>query len=787
MDGSRAGVKIVGQPVKRIEDGRLLVGQGRFVDDLHLPRMVHAAFVRSPHAHARITRVDVSRAAAAPGVVAVLTAGEAARLCRPWRGILTDYVGMKTAPQHALALDKVRYVGEPVVAIAATDRYLAEDACDLVEVEYEALPAVVDPEAAMRPDAPVIHDELGDNLIYRGGFDKGEVNQAFASAHRVYCDRFVVGRQTCVALEPRSLVASYEPLDRSLTVWISSQVPHMMQAIFARILGLPEQKVRVIAPDVGGSFGLKIHCYSDDVAACALALTLGRPVKWVADRLESFATDIHCREHLVDVEAAVSEDGTVLGLRSRAVTGVGPWSCYPRSSVVEGNQVIRLLTGPYRVRNYAAELSVVAQTKALMSQYRAVGHPIASMVMEAMLDRAARDLDLDPAEIRRRNLVRRDEFPYTTAFGYVLESGSYIESLDLVLDKGGYASWRDEQARARREGRHLGIGLSCFIELTAPGSFYGSGGAPISAQDSATVRLEPSGTVTALVGVTNQGQGAHTAFAQIIADQLGVPIEDVNVMSGDTALVPYGGGTSGSRGAVLGAGASILACQLVREKIRKVAASMLEAAPEDLELQDRKVFVRGSPDRSLALADLGFRVYYQSDKLPRDLEPSLEATAHYTPARPITWANGAHLVVVEVDVQTGVVKILRYVTVEDCGPMINPALVAAQVRGAVVQGIGSSLYEHVVYDAEGQLLTRTLMDYLVPGAAEMPDIEVHHLETPSPFTVGGFKGIAEAGTAGAPAAILNAVNDALSPFGVRLTQQPITPDLIRSALREVGV
>jgi carbon-monoxide dehydrogenase large subunit len=786
MDGSRAEGKIVGQPVKRIEDGRLLVGQGRFVDDLHLPRMVHAAFVRSPHAHARITRVDVSRATAAPGVVAVLTAADATRLCRPWRGILTDYVGMKTAPQHALALDKVRYVGEPVAAIAATDRYLAEDACDLVEVEYEALPAVVDPEAAMRPDAPVIHDELGDNLIYRGGFDKGEVDQAFAAAHRVYRDRFVVGRQTCVALEPRSLVASYEPLDRSLTVWISSQVPHMMQAIFARILGLPEQKVRVIAPDVGGSFGLKIHCYSDDVAACALSLTLGRPVKWVADRLESFATDIHCREHLVDVEAAVSEDGTVLGLRSRAITGVGPWSCYPRSSVVEGNQVIRLLTGPYRVRNYSAELSVVAQTKALMSQYRAVGHPIASMVMEAVLDRAARDLDLDPAEIRRRNLVRRDEFPYTTAFGYVLESGSYIESLDLVLDKGGYASWREEQARARREARHLGIGLSCFIELTAPGSFYGSGGAPISAQDSATVRLEPSGTVTALVGVTNQGQGAHTAFAQIIADQLGVPIEDVNVMSGDTALVPYGGGTSGSRGAVLGAGASILACQLVREKIRKVAASMLEAAPEDLELQDRKVFVRGSPDRSLALADLGFRVYYQSDKLPRDLEPSLEATAHYTPARPITWANGAHLVVVEVDVATGLVKILRYVTVEDCGPMINPALVAQQVRGAVVQGIGSSLYEHVVYDREGQLLTRTLMDYLVPGAAEMPDIEVHHLETPSPFTVGGFKGIAEAGTAGAPAAILSAVNDALAPFGVRLTQQPITPDLIRGALREVG-
>ncbi len=405
------------------------------------------------------------------------------------------------------------------------------------------------------------------------------------------------------------------------------------------------------------------------------------------------------------------------------------------------------------------------------------------MVMEATLDRAARDLGLDPAEIRRRNLVRRDEFPYTTAFGNVFESGSYLESLELLLDKGGYARWREEQARGRREGRHLGIGLSCFIELTAPGSFYGSGGAPISAQDSATVRVEPGGTVTALIGVTNQGQGAHTAFAQVIADQLGVPIEDVNVLSGDTALVPYGGGTSGSRGAVLGAGASILACRMVRERILKVAAHLLEAAPEDLDLRDQKVVVRGAPDRSVTLADIGFRVYFQSDKLPRDIEPSLEATAHYTPARPITWANGAHMVVVEVDVETGLVKILRYVTVEDCGPMINPALVAEQVRGAVVQGIGSTLYEEVVYDAEGQLLTRTLMDYLVPGAAEMPDIEVHHLETPSPFTVGGFKGIAEAGTAGAPGAILNAVNDALAPFGVRLTCQPITPDLILGALR----
>jgi carbon-monoxide dehydrogenase large subunit len=783
MESSRAISKAVGQPVKRVEDPRLLAGQGRYVDDLRLPRMVSAAFVQSPHAHARLRRVDVSRAAALPGVVGVLTGEEAARRCRPWRGVLTDYVGMKTPPQYPLAVDKVRYVGEPVVAIAAVDRYVAEDACDLVEVEYEPLPAVVDPEAALQPGAALIDEESGDNVIYRGGFDKGEVDRAFAGADRVYRERFVIGRQTCVALEPRSLVAAFEPATRAMTVWISSQVPHMMQAIFSRILGIEEQKLRVIAPDVGGSFGLKIHCYSDDVAACLLSIKLGRPVKWIADRVESFATDIHCREFLVEVEAAVAADGTVLGLRSRAVTGVGPWSCYPRSSVVEGNQVIRLLTGPYRIRHHAAELAVVAQNKALTSQYRAVGHPIATMIMESLLDRAARDLGLDPVEIRKRNLVRRHEFPYTNAYGYVYESGSYIESLDLVVEKGDYAGWRREQARARAEGRHLGLGLSCFIELTAPGSFYGSGGAPVSAQEGATVRLEPTGKVTALVGVTNQGQGAHTAFAQVIADELGVSVDDVNVMSGDTALVPYGGGTSGSRGAVLGAGASILACRGLRKQIARVAASMLEAAPGDIEIAGGTARVRGAPHTAVSLAEVAWLVYYRSDRLPRDVEPSLEATSHYTPERPLTWTNGAHLAVVEVDVETGLVRILEYTTVEDCGTLINPALVAEQVRGGVVQGIGSALYEHVRYDEHGQLQTRTLVDYLVPGSAEMPDIGVYHLETPSPFTVGGFKGVGEAGTTGAPAAIVNAVNDALAPFGVRLTRQPITPDLVLAALR----
>jgi aerobic carbon-monoxide dehydrogenase large subunit len=774
----------IGARVKRSDDPRLLTGRGRYVDDLTLPRMVHVAFVRSAHAHARLARVDLDAARRVPGVVGVLTGETVARLCKPYRGILLHYKGMKTGAMLPLAIERVRYVGEPIVALAAESRAAADDAVAVVGVEYEPLPPVLTPAAALAEGASLIHPELGDNLLYETRLAAGDTARAFASAHRTWARTFMTGRHTGVPLEPRGLVADYEPATRALTVWISTQVPHMMQAVLADLFNLPEHRLRVIAPDVGGSFGIKIHVYQDDMAACAMALVLARPVKFVADRRESFLSDIHAREQTIHVEVAADRDGVLTAMRASIQAAVGPYSAYPRSSVVEGGQVLRLLPGPYRLRHYDAVLRVVAQNKVVTSQYRAVGHPIATAVTESMVDLIARDLGLDPAEVRRRNLIDPEELPYSSVTGNVYDSGSYHAALARLLAVAEYDRLRREQTAARRGGRHLGIGLACFIELTGPGAqFYGVGGAPISGQEGTTVRLEPSGAVTALVGVTNQGQGTHTALAQIIADELDVPLDRVAVLSGDTAVVPYGGGTWASRGMPIGGSATLLAARALGERIRTIAASLLEAHTADIELADGRAAVRGSPERGLSFGDLARTVHFRSNEL-RGVEPSLEATVHYTNPTAWTFTNGAHLAVVEVDIETGKVRVLRYVAVDDCGRIINPALVEGQIAGGIAQGLGGALSEHCVYDDAGQLLSATLMDYAVPTSADLPALEMHHLETPAPEIVGGFKGAGEAGATGAPAAILNAVNDALAPFGVMVTDQPITPERVLRALKQ---
>jgi carbon-monoxide dehydrogenase large subunit len=771
----------VGSPLKRPDDPRILTGRGHYVDDITLPRMVHAAFVRSVHAHACITRLELAAARAAPGVVAVLTGADVAKLCTPYRGILQHYKGMKSGAITPLAQDRVRCVGEPIVAIAATERAAAEDAAALVSVEYAPLAALLSPEAAVAQDAPLIHPELGDNVIFETRLTAGDVARAFAAA-RVWRKTFTTGRHTGVPMEPRGLVANFEPFTRTLTLTMSSQVPHMMQAVVAQLFALPEHRVRVIAPDVGGSFGIKIHVYQDDMAAIALAVALGRPVKFVATRRESFLADIHAREQTVEIEVAADGDGTLRGMRARIVAAVGPYSAYPRSSVVEGGQVLRILPGPYRVRDYDATLTVVAQNKTICSQYRAVGHPIATAVTEAMLDLVARDLDLDPAEVRRRNLVRADELPYTSVTGNVYDSGRYHLALEHLLEAARYDDLRREQGVARRAGRCIGIGLSCFLDLTGPGAqFYGVGGAPIAGQEGTTVRLEPSGAVTVLTGVTDQGQGTRTALAQIVADELGVAIDAITVISGDTAMVPYGGGTWASRGMPIGGSATLLAVRALRDRLRRVGAALLEAHEDDIEVTNGLVGVKGAPDRALALGALARAVHFRSNEL-RGVEPSVEATVHYTNPDAWTFTNGAHLAMVEIDVETGRLRLLKYVAVDDCGRIVNPALVDGQVRGGVAQGVGGALMEHCVYDDVGQLLTATLMDYAVPTAADLPAIEVRHLETPAPGLAGGFKGAGEAGTAGAPAAILNAVNDALAPWGVMLTEQPLTAERVRAAL-----
>ena len=772
----------VGAPLKRLDDPRLLTGRGRYVDDLTLPRMVHVAFVRSPHAHASVTHVDVDAAAGSPGVVGVLMGADAARLCKPYRGILQHYRGMKTGAMRPLAVERVRCVGEPVVALAAETAAAAHDAATRVHVAYAPLPAALTPEQA---DAPVIHPELGDNVIYETRLSGGDPDVAFRGAARVWRRRFTTGRHTGVPIEPRGLVADFEPATRALTVWISTQVPHMMQAVLADLFGLPEHRVRVIAPDVGGSFGIKIHVYQDDLAAIALAIALGRPVKFVATRRESFVSDIHAREQTIDVEVAGGDDGVITAMRARITAAVGPYSAYPRSSVVEGGQVLRLLPGPYRVRHYDGALRVVAQNKVITSQYRAVGHPIAAAVTESMLDAIARDLTLDPAEMRRRNLIRPDELPYTSAAGNVYDSGSYHAALERLLEVAKYDDLRREQAAARAQGRHVGIGLSCFIELTGAGAqFYGVGGAPISGQDGTTLRLEPSGAVTALVGVTDQGQGMPTAFAQIVADELGLEPGAIAVRAGDTALMPYGGGTWASRGMPIGGSATLLAARALADKIRRVAATLLEAHPEDIELAAGCASVRGATDRGITLRDLARTVHFRSNEL-KGLEPSVDATVHFTNAQPWTFTNGAHLAVVDVDIETGRLRVLRYVAVDDCGRVVNPALVEGQIAGGIAQGLGGALMEHCAYDEAGQPLCGTLMDYAVPTAADVPPLELHHLETPAPSIAGGYKGAGETGTTGAPAAILNAVNDALAPLGALITEQPITPERIVQALAAV--
>ena len=776
----------VGSSPRRPDDPRLLTGRGRYIDDISLPRMVHVAFVRSPHAHARLVRVDLEAARRAPGVVAVLAGADTAALCAPYRGILKHYTGMKTGAIVPLAQERVRCVGEPVAIVAAGDRAAAEDAADLVRVEYDPLPAVLSPDAAVAPGAPLIHPELGDNVIYETRMTGGDVTRAFGGDARVWRRRFVTGRHTGVPMEPRGLVADFEPFTRALTLWMSSQVPHMMQAVVADLFALPEHRVRVIAPDVGGSFGIKIHVYQDDMAAIALAIALGRPVKFVASRRESFLGDIHAREQTVDIEVAADADGILRGMRARIVAAVGPYSAFPRSSVVEGGQVIRLLPGPYRVRDYDATLTVVAQNKGITSQYRAVGHPIAAAVTESMLELIARDLGLDPAEVRRRNLVRPDELPYTSVTGNVYDSGSYLASLDRLLEAADYAGLRRTQAAARKAGRCVGIGLSCFLDLTGPGAgFYGIGGAPIAGQEGTTVRLEPSGAVTVLTGVTEQGQGTRTAFAQIVADELGVPLDAVSVVSGDTAMVPYGGGTWASRGMPIGGSATLLAVRALRDRLRKVGAALLEAHEDDVVVADGTVGVKGAPDRAMPLAAVARAVHFRSNEL-RGVEPSVEATIHYTNPGAWTFTNGAHLAMVEIDVDTGHTTLLKYVAIDDCGKVVNPAMVTGQVQGGVTQGIGGALMEHTIYDETGQLLTGTLMDYAIPRADDLPHIEVHHLETPAPNLAGGFKGAGEAGTSGSPAAILNAVNDALSPFNVMLTTQPLTSERVLEALRPTG-
>ena len=776
----------IGQSVPRPNAQRLLQGRGAFIDDLRFPRLAHVAFFRSPHAHARIKKLDFSKAEKQPGVIGVFDGRAVAEYCTPWIAVLAHLKGIRSPAQHAIAIERACWQGEACAAVVAESRSQAEDAVALIEAEWEELPVVVDMEAALRGDV-VIHEDLKDNICFRREFDTGGVDEAFAQADVVVEETFHFGRHTGVCLEGRAILADYNAGEHSLTVYQATQAPHMMQDIFSRHLGIPEANVRVVTKDVGGSFGIKVHVYPDEMATAALSVMLRRPVKFVADRLESFVSDIHAREHRARVRLAVSKSGEILAFDLDDLTAIGPYSVYPRTSGIEGNQVVNLTGGPYKHQKYRAKMHVVFTNKNVTCQYRAVGHPIAVALTEGIVDIAAQKLAMDPAEFRRRNLIPDDAYPYTFPSGLKFEQLSHHKTLDLLLRTMKYEQLRKEQRELRAKNVYRGIGLAAMIEVTNPSpAFYGVGGARISAQDGATLRFEPTGMVTVMCSVTEQGQGTEAVFAQIAASAVGVSLEKIKVITGDTGVTPYGGGTWASRGAGIGGEAVLQAGRALRANLIEVAAHILKADKAELDIAVNHIVSRLTGEAKLSLAEVGRVAYFRPDTLPMDYQSELTVTRHHTPRQyPFTFTNGIQASWLEVDPDTGFVKLLKHWCVEDAGTVINPMLVDEQIRGGVVQGIGAALFEECVYGEDGQLLNGNMADYLVPMAGEMPDIVCAHVETPTRQSQLGAKGVGEAGTAGAPGAIMNALNDALAPLGARVTAMPFTPERILKALGKV--
>jgi carbon-monoxide dehydrogenase large subunit len=707
----------------------------------------------------------------------------------PWVGVLTHLKGLKSAPQSPIAVDRACWAGEAVCAVVARSRAEAEDGCELVEIDYEPLPALTDPEVAADPKTAPIHKDLGDNICFERTLDVGNVDDAFASSDEVVETTFVFGRHTGVTNEPRSTVADWNEGDQRLTVYQGTQAPHMMQDLFAKHLGLEHQQVRVLTKDVGGSFGIKVHTYADEMATVALSKLLRRPVKFVADRIESFVTDIHARDHRVKAKIGVNKDGTITAFEIDDITAIGPYSVYPRTSGIEANQVVNLVGGPYTTPNYRAKARVVFTNKNVMCQYRAVGHPIATAVTEGLVELAAAKIGMDPLEIRRRNLYADDCYPATSAAGLKFEQLSHHESLAHLDAMMNYAALRAEQKKLRERGIYRGIGFASFIEVTNPSAaFYGVGGARITSQDGATFKLDAQGNISVHTGVSEQGQGAESVIAQVAASSFGVPIEKVRVVMGDTDNTPYGGGTWASRAAGIGGEAAWQAGKALRANVLALAGAMLQAKPEELDVANGVIVDKGTKTERLTLAELARVAYFRPDTLPTGVQAELMATRHYVPrAWPFAFTNGVQASYLEVDTDTGFVKLLKHWCVEDCGTVINPQLVNEQVRGGVVQGIGAALFEQCLYDERGQMLNGNMADYLVPMAAEMPDIEVAHVVSPTADSELGAKGAGEAGTAGAPGCVMNAINDALRPLGAQpLTDMPFTPGKILRALGKVA-
>jgi carbon-monoxide dehydrogenase large subunit len=764
------GARYYGAAVRRREDPRFLQGDGRFVDDVTLPGLLHAAFLRSPHAHARIGRLSTEAARGMPGVAGVYAFADLEASLKPLPLFGAPPPGLaaairfdlRQAPQYALCRDRVRYVGEIVAMVVADDRARAEDALARIEVEWEPLPAVVDMLAAAEPGSTLVHPEWGTNVAVGFSHAIGDVERAFAAADAVFTETFAIQRYAGMPLEGRGVVAQWDRRDSTLTTWNSTQVSHFVQQGLAAALALPPHRIRVIAPDLGGGFGTKASGYPEDVLVPLAARALGRPVKWIEDRREHMTGAAHARHQTHRISLAARRDGTILGVRDRIWLDFGAYNCW--GIVLPYNTVAHLL-GPHRVRDLAVQVQGVVTHKTPNAPYRGAGRPETVFAMDRAVDGLARQLGLDPAEIRRRNYLTAAELPWDLGMPYrdgnplVYDSGDFRAVLDTALEAAGYEAFRREQPALRARGVWRGIGISGYVEGTAIGPYEG-----------ARVTLDLAGQVVVATGAVNSGQGHETSFAQICADVLGVPLEHVTVKGGDTATVPFGVGTFASRSGVTAGNSIADAARAVRAKVVVAAAVLLEAAPDDIEVEDGQVFVRGARATAVPLA----RVVQAA--IPTFAKPGVgsadfDATAyHHVPT--VTYASAVHVAQVEVDPDTGAVRLLRYVVAHDCGTLINPMIVEGQVHGGVAQGVGGALFEDLTYDESGQLLAGSLMDYAMPRADDLPSIECEHLEYPSPRNPLGAKGLGEGGAISPPAAIANAVDDALAPLGVRVTAGP---------------
>lgn len=767
--------KQIGRSVKRLEDPALLTGNGRYVDDLRLPDTLHVAFVRGDQAHARISRVDYSEALELPGVVACFSAADLEGLVGP---VVADS-NMKNyhaTPMYPLAREKLRYVGEPVVAIVADSRYAAEDAVDYVLVEHEPLPPVVDPEAAVARDAPQLHEEIDGNILVEREFARGEAEAVLAEAPVRVSGRFRFRRKTPAALENRAYLAEYDRGRRAYTLHASTQVPFIIRDALAELLDVPGSRMRVISPDVGGGFGGKTSLYPEEIVVCVLARRLGRPVKWTGDRMEDLTTTYQAFDEVIEAELGLDEQGRILALRSNVIGDAGAYSIYPWSAGIEPVQVISFMPGPYRVPVYHGRVRAVATNKAPMGPYRGVGRPASTFAMERLIDMAARRLELDPHELRLRNLVPPEELPYKTAPGIVWDQSAFIECLNTACERIDYAGFRAAQAEARAAGRWVGVGIASYAELTGIGSRISAApGMPINTgTETIRLKIDPTGAVSAYSAVASPGTGIQTALSQVIADELGARIEDISIAYGDSAAVAHGTGAFASRCAVLAGGAATLAARALKEKLLRAASHLLEAEVGELTAAGSTVRVVGT-ERSISFREVAKAVYIDVRRIPKDKREDLEETSLYDPFFGTT-SSATHIAQVEIDPETYAVQVKNYVVAEDSGRIINPMIVDGQVHGGVAQGLGAALLEEVIYDDTGQLLTASLVDYVIPSAPEVPNMEVVHVDSESPTSLGGYRGVGEGGTIGAPAAIANAVSDALAPLGHEITELPITPE-----------